>query len=132
MADGVGPGRASVRDGGERSGKAESRADVEGLTPEAQKKVAFFTRQYIDALAPTNFALTNPEVLNETIATGGQNLVKGLHNLLDDLKDGLDALDALADRLHRAHDRVEEIVGDMEDAESDYLLDDEYEDEEDE
>lgn|GEM_PF-2734302 len=55
-----------------------------------------------------------------------------LHNLLDDLKDMLDALEALGDRLTRAHDRVEEVVGDMEDAESDYLLDDEYEDEEDE
>jgi hypothetical protein len=55
-----------------------------------------------------------------------------LHNLLDDLKDQLDALEALGDRLQRAHDRVEEVVGDMEDAESDYLLDDEYEDEEDE
>mgnify|MGYP006277035931 FL=1 len=63
-------------------------ADVEGLTPEAQKKVAFFTRQYIDAVAPTNFALTNPEVINETIASGGQNLVKGLHNLLDDIERG--------------------------------------------
>jgi polyhydroxyalkanoate synthase len=63
-------------------------ADVEGLTPEAQKKVAFFTRQYIDALAPSNFALTNPEVFRETIATGGQNLVKGLHNLLDDIERG--------------------------------------------
>jgi len=63
-------------------------ADVEGLTPEAQKKVAFFTRQYIDALAPSNFALTNPEVFRETVATGGQNLVKGLHNLLDDIERG--------------------------------------------
>src|SRR5512141_2735591 len=63
-------------------------ADVEGLTPEAQKKVAFFTRQYIDALAPSNFALTNPEVFRETIATGGQNLVRGLHNLLDDIERG--------------------------------------------
>src|SRR5512141_1086364 len=63
-------------------------ADVDGLTPEAQKKVAFFTRQYIDALAPSNFALTNPEVFRETIATGGQNLVKGLHNLLDDIERG--------------------------------------------
>ena len=43
-----------------------------------KKKVDFFTRQYIDALAPSNFALTNPEVFRETIATGGQNLVKGL------------------------------------------------------
>ena len=55
-----------------------------------------------------------------------------LHNLLDDLKDQLDSLEALGDRLQRAHDRVEEIVVDMEDAESDYLSDDEYEDEEDE
>jgi len=50
--------------------------------------VDFFTRQYIDALAPSNFALTNPEVFRETIATGGQNLVKGLNNLLDDIERG--------------------------------------------
>jgi len=63
-------------------------AEVEGLTPDSQKKVAFFTRQFIDALAPSNFALTNPEVFRETIATGGQNLVRGLHNLLDDIERG--------------------------------------------
>ncbi len=44
----------------------------------------FYTRQYIDALSPSNFVLTNPEVLRETVATGGQNLVKGLNNLLED------------------------------------------------
>ena len=38
-------------------------------TPDSRKKVDFFTRQYIDALAPSNFALTNPEVFRETIAT---------------------------------------------------------------
>ena len=43
----------------------------------AKKKVDFFTRQYIDALAPSNFALTNPEVFRETVASGGQNLVRG-------------------------------------------------------
>ncbi|MGE5668653.1 MAG: PHA/PHB synthase family protein, partial [Betaproteobacteria bacterium] len=37
---------------------------------------------------PSNFALTNPEVFRETIATGGQNLVRGLHNLLDDIERG--------------------------------------------
>ena len=61
---------------------------VEGLPEHTKKKVDFFTRQYIDALAPSNFALTNPEVFRETIATGGQNLVKGLHNLLDDIDRG--------------------------------------------
>ena len=44
-------------------------ASVEGLDEHTQKKVDFFTRQYIDALAPSNFALTNPEVFRETIAT---------------------------------------------------------------
>jgi len=61
---------------------------VEGLDEATKRKVDFFTRQYIDALAPSNFALTNPEVFRETIATGGQNLVKGLHNLLDDIERG--------------------------------------------
>jgi len=63
-------------------------ANVEGLDEHTQKKIDFFTRQYIDALAPSNFALTNPEVFRETIATGGQNLVKGLNNLLDDIERG--------------------------------------------
>jgi polyhydroxyalkanoate synthase len=63
-------------------------ASVEGLDENTKKKVDFFTRQYIDAMAPSNFALTNPEVFRETIATGGQNLVKGLHNLLDDIERG--------------------------------------------
>ena len=61
---------------------------VEGLDDATKRKVDFFTRQYIDALAPSNFALTNPEVFRETIATGGQNLVKGLNNLLDDIERG--------------------------------------------
>jgi polyhydroxyalkanoate synthase subunit PhaC len=63
-------------------------ANVEGVDEKTQKKVDFFTRQYIDAVAPSNFALTNPEVFRETIATGGQNLVKGLNNLLDDIERG--------------------------------------------
>src|SRR3954466_1896948 len=63
-------------------------AQVEGLSPESEKKVAFFTRQYVDALAPSNFLLTNPQVLRETMASGGQNLVKGLNNLLADIEKG--------------------------------------------
>jgi polyhydroxyalkanoate synthase len=63
-------------------------ANVEGLDEHTRKKVDFFTRQYIDALAPSNFALTNPEVFRETIASGGQNLVRGLNNLLDDIERG--------------------------------------------
>jgi polyhydroxyalkanoate synthase len=63
-------------------------SNVEGLPEESQKKVAFFTRQYVDALAPSNFVMTNPQVLRETLASGGQNLVKGLNNLLADLEKG--------------------------------------------
>jgi polyhydroxyalkanoate synthase len=63
-------------------------AHVEGLSPESEKKVAFFTRQYVDALSPSNFALTNPQVLRETLSSGGQNLLKGLNNLLSDMEKG--------------------------------------------
>jgi polyhydroxyalkanoate synthase len=66
----------------------EQVASVEGLDDRTKKKVEFFTRQYIDAFAPTNFALTNPEVFRATIASGGQNLVRGLNNLLDDIERG--------------------------------------------
>jgi len=61
---------------------------VEGLPPESEKKVAFFTRQYVDALAPSNFLMTNPQVLRETLRTGGQNLIRGMNNLLADLEKG--------------------------------------------
>lgn len=53
-----------------------------------RKRVEFFTRQFADALSPSNFLLTNPEVLRETLRTSGENLVKGLDNLLHDLKRG--------------------------------------------
>jgi polyhydroxyalkanoate synthase len=59
--------------------------DVQGIDEVAAKKVDFYTRQYIDALSPSNFALTNPEVLNETVRSGGKNLLKGFNSLLDDL-----------------------------------------------
>jgi len=63
-------------------------SSVEGLSAESERKVAFFTRQYMDALSPSNFALTNPQVMRETLASGGQNLLRGLNNLLSDLEKG--------------------------------------------
>jgi polyhydroxyalkanoate synthase len=65
-----------------------SLANVQGLDEQTAKKVDFYTRQYIDALSPSNFVLTNPEVMRETVASGGQNLVKGFANLLEDLTRG--------------------------------------------
>ena len=61
---------------------------VEGLDEQTQNKVNFYTRQYIDALSPSNFAMTNPEVFRETVKSHGQNLLKGLNNLLRDVEDG--------------------------------------------
>ncbi len=63
-------------------------AGAEGLDEATQNKVNFFTRQYLDALSPTNFALTNPEVLRETIRSQGQNLIAGFDNLLRDMEAG--------------------------------------------
>ena len=65
-----------------------SLARVDGLDDKTAKKVDFYTRQYIDALSPSNFLLTNPEALRETVNSGGQNLIKGLNNLLEDLESG--------------------------------------------
>ena len=60
-------------------------AGADGLDDKTSKKVQFYTRQFIDAMAPTNFAPTNPEVLRATVATGGRNLLDGLKNLLADI-----------------------------------------------
>ena len=61
---------------------------VDGLEPKTAQKVDFYARQFINALSPSNFALTNPEVLRQTRETGGENLVRGLNNLLNDLENG--------------------------------------------
>ena len=52
------------------------------------QKVDFYTRQFVDAMSPSNFLLTNPEVLRRTAETGGENLLKGLSHLLTDLERG--------------------------------------------
>src|SRR5215207_9422741 len=62
--------------------------EVEGLDERTARKVDFYTRQFVDALAPSNFLLTNPEALRATIESRGENLVNGLKNLLDDLERG--------------------------------------------
>ena len=62
--------------------------EVEGLEAKDAQKVDFYTRQFIDALAPSNFVMTNPEALRVTLETKGENLINGLKNLLDDLERG--------------------------------------------
>jgi len=58
------------------------------LEPRQQRKLDFLTRQFVDALSPTNFAVTNPEVLRATIDSKGANLAKGMQNLARDLVAG--------------------------------------------
>jgi poly[(R)-3-hydroxyalkanoate] polymerase subunit PhaC len=61
---------------------------IEGLDERERRRLTFFLRQYLDAVSPTNFAFTNPQVIHETIDTGGQNLVKGMQNFLRDIMEG--------------------------------------------
>lgn len=63
-------------------------ADTRNLNPRDAARLRFYTRQFVDALSPTNFALTNPEVLEATVKSRGQNLIDGLGNLLKDLEQG--------------------------------------------
>ncbi|WP_295138921.1 class I poly(R)-hydroxyalkanoic acid synthase [uncultured Reyranella sp.] len=62
--------------------------EVEGVDDKTARKVDFYTRQFIDAMSPSNFALTNPQVVKATVETKGENLLKGLQNLLGDLERG--------------------------------------------
>jgi len=62
--------------------------EVEGVDDKTARKVDFYTRQFIDAVSPSNFAMTNPQVVKATVESKGENLVKGLQNLLGDLERG--------------------------------------------
>ncbi len=63
-------------------------SSVDGMDTKEKKKVDFYTQQFVDAMSPSNFAMTNPEVLEKTLETKGENLVHGLENMLKDLERG--------------------------------------------
>ena len=63
--------------------------DAAELEPHAKKKLSFYARQYIDALAPSNFPWSNPEALKLAAETQGDSLAKGLRNLAGDMERGL-------------------------------------------
>jgi polyhydroxyalkanoate synthase len=62
--------------------------DAEGLDPHTQQKAEFYVRQIANAIAPSNFLLTNPELLRETVASNAENLVRGMHMLAEDIEAG--------------------------------------------
>jgi polyhydroxyalkanoate synthase subunit PhaC len=61
---------------------------IEGLDPLTKHKLSFYTTHLCDAFCPTNFPLTNPAVLQETLASAGKNLVKGFQKYLEDVSSG--------------------------------------------
>src|SRR6185295_6363307 len=62
--------------------------NAEGLDPHTRKKAEFYVQQIMNALSPSNFVLTNPEVLRETLASSGDNLVRGMKMLAEDIEAG--------------------------------------------
>jgi polyhydroxyalkanoate synthase len=62
--------------------------NAEGLDPHTRKKAEFYVQQISNALAPSNFVLTNPELLRETLASNGSNLVRGMKMLAEDIEAG--------------------------------------------
>ncbi|HEY9101783.1 class I poly(R)-hydroxyalkanoic acid synthase [Chitinimonas sp.] len=64
----------------------DSVAEVDGLDKATAQRVQFYTRQFVDALAPSNFLATNPAALKATVESGGENLIKGFAHLLEDLE----------------------------------------------
>ena len=62
---------------------------IPGVASHHENMVSFTARQWLDLFSPTNYPMTNPLVVEKTINTGGQNLLKGMQNLLEDIQHNL-------------------------------------------
>src|ERR687893_955745 len=62
--------------------------ETDGQDDEEQRRLKFHLKQFVDAMAPVNFLLTNPAALRRIVETGGTSLAEGTRNLLSDLKEG--------------------------------------------
>ena len=62
--------------------------DAEGIDPHTRKKAEFYVNQIANALAPSNFVFTNPEVLRQTVEQNGTNLARGMQMLAEDVEAG--------------------------------------------
>jgi poly[(R)-3-hydroxyalkanoate] polymerase subunit PhaC len=67
---------------------AEKMVTEADVAPHTRQKAEFYVRQITNALSPSNFLLTNPELMRETIESKGENLVRGMHMLGEDIKLG--------------------------------------------
>jgi polyhydroxyalkanoate synthase subunit PhaC len=61
---------------------------LEGVDEATREKLRFNTRAFVDAMSPSNFALTNPQVMAKAMETRGESLLKGLEHMLGDLSRG--------------------------------------------
>ncbi len=61
---------------------------LDGMDPRQREQVRFATRGFVDAMSPTNFAVTNPQVIRRAVETGGESLLKGLQNMIADIQRG--------------------------------------------
>jgi polyhydroxyalkanoate synthase len=62
--------------------------EIDESDPHEKQKAEFYIRQFADALSPSNFVLTNPQVLSATLDSNGENLLRGFENLLKDIERG--------------------------------------------
>jgi polyhydroxyalkanoate synthase len=62
--------------------------DAANLDPHTRQKAEFYIRQIANALSPSNFVFTNPELLRETLSSNADNLVRGMHMLAEDIVAG--------------------------------------------
>ena len=62
--------------------------DAEGLDPHTRQKAEFYVKQIANAVSPSNFVLTNPELWRETLSSNADNLARGMHMLAEDIAAG--------------------------------------------
>ncbi len=62
--------------------------NAEGLDPHTRQKAEFYVKQIANAISPSNFVLTNPELFRETVSSNAENLVRGMHMLAEDIQAG--------------------------------------------
>jgi poly[(R)-3-hydroxyalkanoate] polymerase subunit PhaC len=63
-------------------------SEAKNLDPHTKHKAEFYVRQIANAISPSNFVLTNPELLRETLTSNAENLARGMHMLADDIQAG--------------------------------------------
>lgn len=68
------------------NGMMDTIDNTEGVDEKTRQRLSFFTRQWLNAMAPSNFLWSNPEILRLTMESKGQNLVRGLKQLTEDME----------------------------------------------